>query len=541
MSDVTIAGANGPAIATHPPSPRTRRRATRSVAAAHPPPLRFRIAGMTPPPRRRAKTFLAALVLLLPAAGCTSVNRPLNDHRRPIDRRGKNFTRAATGADPRPVSSPRTPRLTPKTRPSSAHSAPDPHPGASLFAPDTHPDGCFIGLALSGGGSRSANFTAACMFHLQRLNLLQRTDYISSVSGGSLTAAYYCLVPDGPSGWNPASVQKKLTHSFASDLILQTFLPWNWPGLWFTDWDRSDILADVFSHELFSRRGRKLTFKDLRPDRPRLLINATDLQTGQRFVFCNEQFDQLNSDLSRYPISSAVAASAAVPVLMHHVTLRDFSTTFPQYRHLIDGGVVDNLGVQSLVETYTAHVQTALDNHQPDPYPRGALILVLDARTEFDARLSNKGDISFLESLSTGAGLTSTALLNRVSSANLADLVVRHAADQTPAVELRKAIEQLEKGGSLTLQSRNGKPVRVIHVSLSRVSDLTRLPSRGFFEQVNSIATYFNISSAEAYNLYQAADLLFREQFESELLTFREELDAPLPATQPATTQPTHQ
>jgi predicted acylesterase/phospholipase RssA len=461
---------------------------------------------------------MAAVVLVMLAAatgGCTSVNEQLNDQRLPTERRALNFTRAATGVGVAPIASTPPARVRPDA------------PRRETNISDLNPDGCFVGLALSGGGSRSANFSAACMFELQRIGMLQRVDYISSVSGGSLTAAYYCLFGDGPGGWNPGEVQKKLTHSFASDLIIQTLVPWNLPALWFTDWDRSDILADAFTHELFSRKGRKLTFRDLRPDRPRLLINATDLQSGRRFVFCNEMFDELNSDLSRYPVSHAVAASAAVPVLMHHVTLRDFSTTFKQYRHLIDGGVVDNLGVQSLVETYTAQVDAAASSGKPDPYPRGAIIIVLDARTEFDARLSNKGDISFIESLSTGAGLTSTALLNRVSSANLADLVVRNAAEDTPAGELRDAIKKLEEGGSLTLKSRGGKPVRVIHVALSRVDDLTSLPSRGFREQVNSIATYFNISSAEAFNLYEAAELLFRERFGPELVKLREELDAP--------------
>ena len=52
------------------------------------------------------------------------------------------------------------------------------------------------GMALSGGGSRSANFAAACMFQLERFGLLQRVDYISSVSGGSLAGAYYCVSGD---------------------------------------------------------------------------------------------------------------------------------------------------------------------------------------------------------------------------------------------------------------------------------------------------------------------------------------------------------
>ena len=462
---------------------------------------------------RAAVSWVVFGFLLTGAAGaCTSVNKRLNASGVSIERRAHNRTRAVTGVSVAPVDSADTVRVRAE-------------PGRSDLNPDVRPDGCFVGLALSGGGSRSANFSAACMFQLQRLGVLDRVDYISSVSGGSLTGAYYCLYPDGPGGWNPGRVQRKLTHAFANDLIFNTFIPWNLPALWFTNWDRSDILADSFTKNLFSRGGRALTFGDLRADRPRLLINATDLQSGRRFVFCNESFDELNSDLSKYPVSNAVAASAAVPVLMHHVTLRDFSTTFKQYRHLIDGGVVDNLGVTSLVETYTAQVKAASDADRPDPYPRGAVLIVLDARTEFDAKLSDKGDISFIESLSTGAGLTSTALLNRVSTATLADLIVRNAADDSTAKELREAIRTLEKGGSLTLRARDGKPVRVLHLALSRVDDLSTLPSRGFREQVNSIATYFNIDPTEAYNLYQAADLLVRERFEPELLELTRDLD----------------
>ena len=128
----------------------------------------------------------------------------------------------------------------------------------------------------------------------------------------SLTAAYYCL---NDKEWNPAQVQKKLTHPFANDVIFQFLMPWNMTALLATDWDRSDLLADSFNKNLFSDGRHVQTFGDLRQDRPRLLINATDLQSGRRFVFSNEKFDSLNSDLSKYPISYAVAASAAATVI----------------------------------------------------------------------------------------------------------------------------------------------------------------------------------------------------------------------------------
>ena len=458
-------------------------------------------------------SLLAALVLL-PGPGCTQVNRPLNDLNVALEARRHNHTRALLGAEVVPLEA-ETPRAV----------APDP---ADAVRPDVLEDGVFVGVAISGGGSRSANFAAACFFQLQRIGLLRHADYISSVSGGSLTAAYYCTHGDGPGGWNPEAVQKKFSYAFANEALVQTLLPWNSVALMFSDLDRTDIIAGAFDRQLFQRPGGgSMTFADLRPDRPRVLINATDLQSGKKFIFCNETFDELNSDLSKYPLAHAVAASSAVPVLLHQVTLRDYSTVWKQYRHLVDGGVVDNLGVQSLVEVYAAHVAAAAAARRPDPYPGGAVLIVIDARTEFDASLSDRGDIGLLEGLVAGAGLTSTALLNRASTATLAEIIVRYAADNVPVWRLRDWIRTLNDTGSVTVEGRNGKPVRVVHLALSQLEDVSNLPSSSFRERVNSIATYFNISSAEAFNLYKAAELLVQERYGKELNDLAAYLDRP--------------
>src|SRR5688572_20235554 len=206
---------------------------------------------------------LSGCLLLLAAGvvGCTHKNDPLKPQE-------FNTTRAALGVPIEP--------LLATTRPSFVD---DRH----TTAPIADADGVFFGVAISGGGSRSANFAAAAMFDLQRLGLLQRVDYISSVSGGSLTAAYYCLASDKE--WTPRNLRRRMTHSFATDILIETLIPWNWIFLTFSDWDRSDLLADSFRKHLFTREGHELTFKHLRDDRPRLLINATDLQTGKPFVF----------------------------------------------------------------------------------------------------------------------------------------------------------------------------------------------------------------------------------------------------------------
>jgi len=320
-------------------------------------------------------------------------------------------------------------------------------------------------------------------------------------------------------------VQKVLTHSFASDLIGQGMLPWNWLAFLFTDWDRSDVLAGIFRNVLFTQDGHELTFADLRADRPRLLINTTDLQSGRRLVYSNESFDQLNSDLAKYPLAYAVAASSSIPVVLHPVTLRDYSTRFPQYRHVIDGGITDDLGVESLLDAYSGQLAAAKSAGHADPYPNGAVFIVVDAGTRFNAELSSESDVGALENLKIGAALTTKSMIRRVSLANMSDLIVRGAADKLTAKELRADISQLIDTGYLSMEDIHGHNVRVIHLSLGQVNELQNLPFENFSTSLNNIGTYFNITDREAYRLYQAAELLVRDKFEERIGEIVADLD----------------
>lgn len=53
-----------------------------------------------------------------------------------------------------------------------------------------------IGIALSGGGYRAAAYHIGTLRALHRLGVLDKVDVISSVSGGSIIAAYYALNKD---------------------------------------------------------------------------------------------------------------------------------------------------------------------------------------------------------------------------------------------------------------------------------------------------------------------------------------------------------
>ena len=346
-------------------------------------------------------------------------------------------------------------------------------------------------LALSGGGNRAAYFSARVMTTLQHdsdLDILKEVDVISSVSGGSLTGAYYAVTQDPEfvipvprcrldcgvfAGQSKITCQKtgkrqqliigKLTaeeneeaqkamrkaisgcsakeksyidrlfnlsqakitsnriwisreqwltwsenrflnlnlgfkRAHVEDLTSRDFInrwlqSWFWPTnivrYWFTAFDRSDIMAQTFEDNLFDTKnlGFALKFGNLNPERPYLIINATDgteayktkkqglqarsqnMHFGSVFTFTDEDFtEHLSSDIYQYDLARGVMASAAFPAVFSYITLKDFTDENDErYHHVFDGGNADNLGLQSLSRVLKSN---------PDRYKHIIVILV---------------------------------------------------------------------------------------------------------------------------------------------------------------------
>jgi len=374
-------------------------------------------------------------------------------------------------------------------------------PPENLSQPD---DGYFVGIAVSGGGSRAANFTAACFFALQDAGIMPHVRYISSVSGGSVAAAYFCVSPN----WNIANVQARLSHRFENDVLWNSIAaPWCWPNF-LGDWNRTDVLAGTFKSTLFydaDHPSKALTFGDLRPDRPRLLLNATNLQSGRRFVFCNQGFDEINCDLARYPIASAVAASSAFPVGLAPLPLRDYSSIdkLHRYVHLVDGGVADNSGAETLGQTYVD--QIAANGRL---YPNGAVLLLIDSSTEYNTELSHQSDIGFFAGMSTNLDLGVTELLERARDATLSEIVLRGAPADARADDLLKRLDYLKSHGHAEFRDHRNKPIYVVRLALKDVRHLDNIPSPGFGLGVSTIPTSFDIEPEQASDLYFAAKCL---------------------------------
>lgn len=244
-------------------------------------------------------------------------------------------------------------------------------------------------LTFSGGGTRAAALSYGVLIELARTRvviegrerrLLDEVDLISSVSGGSFTAAYYGLFGDRIF---EDFETRFLKRNFDKKLTLQLLNPANWARLVSSGFSRGDMAARYYDKHLFEGG----TFGDIaRRGGPALLINATDIVLGAQFGFSQTQFDWICSDLSQFPVARAVAASSAVPILFTAITLRNYagrcgfkppswfldalqsreiSTRRFQradglasyldarerpYIHLLDGGLADNLGLRSALD-----------------------------------------------------------------------------------------------------------------------------------------------------------------------------------------------
>ena len=189
-------------------------------------------------------------------------------------------------------------------------------------------DSLQIFLAFSGGGTRAAALSYGVLEELARTQiawegqhrrLLDEVDYISAVSGGSFTAAYYALYGDRIF----ADFEDKfLNQNIQRQLMWRLCSPLYWGRLASPYFNRSDMAAEFYDRHLFGGK----TYGDLlkRNRRPFLSLNATDMSLGASFQFTQEHFDYLCSDISTFPVARAVAASAAFPILLSPITINNY-------------------------------------------------------------------------------------------------------------------------------------------------------------------------------------------------------------------------
>jgi NTE family protein len=282
-------------------------------------------------------------------------------------------------------------------------------------------------LTFSGGGTRAAALSYGVLEELRKTEvvidgknrrLLDEVDGISSVSGGSFTAGYYGLFGDRIFEDFESKFLKKNIQGALTTRTL--FNPINWVRLYSDTFDRSDLAAEYYDKHVFEGK----TFGDIAARKgPMIMMNATDMTHGTRIGFSQDAFDVICSDVSRFPVARAAAASSAVPMLLSPISLQNYAGTcgfkIPEgfeeilkgrsiserqlflandiapfldsqkkpYIHLVDGGVSDNLGLRAILDRVIARGSVwELIKGTPRENLNKVVLIVVNAEAEPDPK-----------------------------------------------------------------------------------------------------------------------------------------------------------
>jgi NTE family protein len=220
-------------------------------------------------------------------------------------------------------------------------------------------------LCLSGGGYRAMLFHLGVLWRLEQLGVLARVKRVSSVSGGSITAAKLALAWPEVRPGTPGAVDRLVEavvkpvralagRTLDADAIVGgIFLPGS----------IGERIAAAYRKHLFG----DATLQDL-PDAPRFVINATNVQSGVLWRFSKPFMGDYRVGRVHTPdlsLATAVAASSAFPPVLSPVEIHlpasavvadpesdlhrePFTTTVV----LADGGVYDNMGLETAWKRY---------------------------------------------------------------------------------------------------------------------------------------------------------------------------------------------
>ena len=242
------------------------------------------------------------------------------------------------------------------------------------------------GLCLSGGGYRAMVFHLGALWRLNELGYLPQINRISSVSGGSITAAVLGV------NWHDLAFDE---NGISQRFIEKCVNPVR--RMADTTIDKSSIIGGVFGPGSVNKRvikayreylfGQK-TLQDLPDDTegPRFVINAANVQSGGLCRFSKPyiwDYRVGRIDSPKLQIAEAVAASSAFPPVLSpavfHFEANQFAPNsgtdlqkppFTTKLYLTDGGVYDNLGLETVWKRYkTIFVSDGGGRLQPEEKP----------------------------------------------------------------------------------------------------------------------------------------------------------------------------
>lgn len=218
-----------------------------------------------------------------------------------------------------------------------------------------------IGVAFSGGGIRATIFHLGVLKWMAENNMLEDITRITSVSGGSLCIGL--IYSHNNYKWPTSEeflnnvlpkiknviLKKNIQNIALRKLILS---PWWWNK-------KVNLLAKVMQ-KYWGITG-KITDLAMNPS---WYINCTTFETGKRFRFSQKNMGDYQIGYVENPdifLADAIASSAGFPIFIGPYKLRvdkylweksyyskEESLPKDKFLHLWDGGVYDNLGLESV-------------------------------------------------------------------------------------------------------------------------------------------------------------------------------------------------
>lgn len=291
------------------------------------------------------------------------------------------------------------------------------------------PRPCPVYLAAAqGGGVRSAYWTATILQALdaQTHGRFSRHLFaISAVSGGALGAAAFVAAKADTAGAESADPAPALRDFLAGDYLspivgammfpdfIARFVPVPLPRF-----DRAIAFETALEHswrvafhtDRFSHDLNELYAGPHGNELPSLLLNATNVETGKRFVVSNLSFSEAERGDAYYaydpnaayritsmPLSTAVHLGARFPFISPHGVLDDSPGSgggHETWGRLVDGGYYDNSGTATLSDLLDALVRHAANRPLAE---RGIVpeFVVLVISSDVDAPPEGRDDRAF--------------------------------------------------------------------------------------------------------------------------------------------------
>ena len=430
------------------------------------------------------------------------------------------------------------------------------HPMESKLISQAKSDDLFLILSFSGGGIRAAALSYGILEALDQVEipalqdisqsqtapvrhtLLDEVDLITGVSGGSFTAAYYGLYGrDALKDFR----EKVLLKDLQVGLIRTAINPVNWFRLWSPHFGRSDIAQEYYDSMIF----HGATLGDLASGKgPAVNILATDADDGIIFSFLPSQFSLICSDFEKFPLARAVAASAALPGALSPIILKNYAgeCSYKQppwmtsalakpdptsrvyykalmtktyldpetkpYIHLIDGGVSDNLGIRSIIESIAAMGGIKeIMRKENITGSRRLVFIIVDAQTQERKKWSLIGEIPGIGAI---LDASSTIMINKYNFETI-DLLRRYSEEWT---------NELKNAGKKDVE------IYIVHVCFDS------LPDKEEREYFQGIPTALTLPEEKVDKLRKVAGKLLYAQ--EPFIKFVKSLGGNIPVTGPA-------